>query len=91
MKKVLAICLSALLILVSLPVSMALADNDAKVYASADKTTVCPGSTVAVSVVMENNPGIVSWMFAMAYDSAFTATEIVDGGLFTGYVAGNSI
>ena len=88
MKKVLAICLSALLILVSLPVSMALAENDAKVYASADKTTVCPGSTVAISVVMENNPGIVSWKFTMDYASVFTTTakQVTKGDIFTGGV-----
>ncbi len=95
MKRVLAICLSALLILGAIPVSMVLADDSGKIVASVDNATVCPGGTVTLTVEMEANPGIIAWaVWANIDESVFevplkkNGTPNVTNGVFYGVVYG---
>ena len=84
MKKILAICMAALLLLSAVPVSMALAEGAIGVVGSVDKATVCPGDTVTLTVSMENNPGLVAWRVYVAFDeAALTLTEQKAGDLWT--------
>ncbi|MBR5524726.1 MAG: hypothetical protein IKU51_05635 [Clostridia bacterium] len=75
MKKILAICMAALLLLAALPVSFALADGEIGIVGTVDKDSVCAGDTVTLTLSIKNNPGLVAWRVFVAYDTA-ALTEV---------------
>ena len=83
MKKIIAICMAALLLLAALPVSFALAEGEIGVVGTVDKTTACAGETVTLTVSIKNNPGLVAWRVFVAFDeAAVTLTEQKAGNVF---------
>ena len=83
MKKIIAICMAALLLLAALPVSLVLADGAIEISGSADKTAACAGQEFTLTVSMANNPGLVGWNVQAIFDeSAFELTAINFGTAF---------
>lgn len=74
LNKFLAVILSVLILLSLFPLS-SFAEESAVVSVTCTETAV-PGDTVAVSVDMSNNPGIMAMTFTVSYDSdALTYTD----------------
>ena len=85
MKKIIAICMAALLLLAALPVSFALADGEIGIVGTVDKTSVCAGDTVTLTLSIKNNPGLVAWRVYVAYDTAaLTEVSREAGDVFPG-------
>ncbi len=71
MKKILAICMAALLLLSAVPVSLVLAEGDAaKIVGTVDKATACPGEEIVLTVSLENNPGLAGWIVDIDFDAS---------------------
>ena len=68
MKKLLAICLSVLLICAAMPFAFATASSDPTIVVSDVEGKA--GETVSVTVSMKNNPGIVSTKVEIGYDNS---------------------
>ncbi|MBQ6849376.1 MAG: hypothetical protein IJN76_04900 [Clostridia bacterium] len=83
MKKIIAICMAALMLMAALPVSFALAGGEIGVVGSVDKAAACSGETVTLTVSIKDNPGLVAWRIYVAYDeAAVTLTEQKAGDVF---------
>lgn len=83
MKKIIAICMAALLLLAALPVSLVLADGTANIIGTVDKANACIGETVTLTVKMESNPGMTGWIVRVSYDeSALELVNQVKGDAF---------
>lgn len=67
MKKLIALCLTIMLVLVAVPVIGAAATNSGEFVVST--TEAGRGENVDVTVSIKNNPGIISAKVAIAYDS----------------------
>ena len=79
MKKLLAICLSVLLICAAMPFAFATAAEDPTIVVSDVEGKA--GETVSVTVSMKNNPGIVSTKVKVGYDASaleFVSKEMGD-------------
>ena len=78
MKKLLAICLSVLLICAAMPFAFATAAGEPTIVVSDVEGQA--GDTVSVTVSMKNNPGIVSARLKVGYDAnALELVEAVNG------------
>lgn len=85
MKKIIAICMAALLLLAALPVSLVLADGTVKIVGTVDKANACAGDTIVLTVSMENNPGLAGWLIDVEWDtSALELTAQAGGTAFAG-------
>ncbi|MBR3778112.1 MAG: carbohydrate binding domain-containing protein, partial [Clostridia bacterium] len=73
MKKLLAICLSVLLICAAMPFAFATASEEPTIVVSDVEGKA--GDTVTVTVDLKNNPGLVSAVIRVGYDA--TALELV--------------
>ena len=89
MKKILAICLSVLLICAAMPFAFATAAADPTIVVSEVEGKA--GETVSVTVSMKNNPGITSTKVKVGYDaSALELLEYAQGDFSaSGYSWGN--
>ena len=89
MKKLLAICLSVLLICAAMPFAFATASADPTIVVSEVEGKA--GETVSVTVSMKNNPGITSTKVKVGYDaSALELLEYAQGDFSaSGYSWGN--
>ncbi len=67
MKKLLAICLSVLLICTAMPFAFATASEEATVVISSVEAKA--GDTIDVTVSLKNNPGLVSALIKVGYDA----------------------
>ncbi len=67
-------------------------ESHAEPTLSATEVTGQPGDTVDVSIVMYNNPGIVSMQLDVGYDSSvLTLVKVTDGGLIGSAVHSNNL
>ena len=74
MKKLLAICLSVLLICAAMPFAFATASEEPTIVVSDVEGKA--GDTVSVTVSLKNNPGVVSALIKVGYDAS--ALELLD-------------
>ena len=77
MKRWLSVLLAVLMFVSVLPMGVA-ADGSVtapRFYAVADKTELSPGDTFDLTVMLENNSGLVSWMVEVDFDAS--ALEII--------------
>ena len=78
MKKILAICLSVLLICAAMPFAFATADAEPTIVVSDVEGKA--GDTVSVTVSLKNNPGLLSAKVKVGYDAnALELVEAIDG------------
>lgn len=83
-KRVLALFLASVMIILSLPFHAAVvsaATNEAAVIA-VESTYAVPGSEVDVKIVISENPGIAGAILTLSYDSKLTLTKAVVGDAF---------
>ena len=80
MKKLTSLILSVILVCSCMPVAFAL---DAQPTVTVQSASAAPGGQVSVQVVLSNNPGLVTMLLRVGYDSSvLTLQSVTDGGLF---------
>ena len=80
MKKLISLLLSVILVCSCMPVACAV---DAQPAVSIQSTSAVPGGQISVQVVINNNPGLVTMLLRVGYDSSvLTLQSVTDGGLF---------
>ena len=80
MKKFISLILSVLLAYSFMPLACAV---DAQPTVSVQSASAAPGGQISVQVVMANNPGLVTLLLRVEYDSSvLTLQSVTDGGLF---------
>ena len=83
MKKIIAICMAALLLLAALPVSLVLADGAIAISGSVDKAAACAGQEITLTLSIANNPGLTGWNVTAAFDkAAFELVSLTAGSVF---------
>ena len=87
MKKLIALCLTLMLVLVAVPVIGAAAANSGKFVVSAPEEAAA-GETFDVAINIAENPGIVSAKVLVAYDSNVLEFVSKKDGVFAGIAYG---
>lgn len=80
MNKIMSVIVAIAIMLLMLPVTIVSAAEEATITASAVEGK--PGQNVAMTISMENNPGVTSVLLSVSFDdTVLTLKEVQDGGI----------